>query len=36
MWPWRIPTVSWSTLAAGARQLVVHEAFVMMWCSAGS
>ena len=31
-----MPNVSWSTLATGARQLVVHEAFEMMWCFAGS
>ena len=27
---------SWITLASGARQLVVHEAFEMMWCFDGS
>ena len=30
MRPWRMPTVSCSTLATGARQLVVQDAFVMM------
>ena len=36
MWPWRMPTASCSTLATGARQFVVHEAFVMMWWLSGS
>src|SRR5918993_206155 len=27
---------SWITLATGARQFVVQEAFEMMWCAAGS
>ena len=30
-----MPKVSCSTLATGARQLVVHEAFEMMWCFGG-
>ena len=30
-----MPNVSWSTFATGARQFVVHDAFEMMWCSAG-
>src|SRR5262249_31782485 len=29
------PELSCSTLATGARQLVVHDALEMMWCSAG-
>ena len=33
--PDTMPKVSCSTLATGARQLVVHDAFEMMWCSAG-
>ena len=31
-----MPNVWCSTLASGARQLVVHDAFEMMWCFAGS
>ena len=31
-----MPKVSSSTLATGARQLVVQEALEMMWCFAGS
>ena len=31
-----MPNDSCSTLANGARQLVVHDAFEMMWCFAGS
>ena len=27
---------SWSTLTTGARQFVVHDAAVTMWCRAGS
>ena len=34
--PWLIPTVSCSTLATGARQFVVHEAFETTSCLAGS
>ena len=34
--PLRMPKLSCSTLATGARQLVVQEAFEMMWCFAGS
>src|SRR5690349_19960559 len=36
MVPVTILKVSWITLAIGAKQLVVHEAFEMMWCLAGS
>jgi hypothetical protein len=36
MKPCSMPTVSISTLASGARQLVVQEAFEMTWCSSGS
>ena len=35
MMPDTMPNVSWSTFATGARQFVVHDAFEMMWCSAG-
>src|SRR6185369_1170943 len=28
--------LSWMTLAMGARQFVVHDAFEMMWCLAAS
>ena len=31
-----MPKLSSSTLAIGATQLVVQEAFEMMWCAAGS
>src|SRR4026207_1962193 len=31
-----MPNDSCRTLAMGARQLVVHDAFEMMWCFAGS
>jgi len=31
-----MPTVSWSTFATGARQLVVQEAFEMILCESGS
>ena len=31
-----MPKWSFRTLATGARQLVVQEAFEMMWCFAGS
>ena len=34
--PFVMPNVSCSTLANGARQLVVHDAFEMMTCFAGS
>ena len=34
--PRRMPNLSSTTLATGARQLVVQEALEMMWCSAGS
>ena len=34
--PCSMPNASLSTLAIGARQFVVHEAFEMMWCLAGS
>src|SRR6266540_1052352 len=34
--PWRMPIVSCSTFATGARQLVVQEAFEMMWCCSPS
>ena len=30
-----MPTASLMTFAIGARQLVVHEAFEMMWCESG-
>ena len=30
--PLRMPNFSWITFASGARQLVVHDAFEMMWC----
>ena len=33
--PVSMPKESLSTLATGARQLVVHEALEMTWCSAG-
>ena len=36
MKPCSMPTVSISTLASGARQLVVQEAFEMTWCCSGS
>ncbi|CPU66248.1 Uncharacterised protein [Mycobacteroides abscessus] len=31
-----MPIESLSALASGARQFVVHDAFEMMWCAAGS
>ncbi len=31
--PRSMPIVSCSTLATGARQLVVHDAFEITWCS---
>ncbi len=31
-----MPKFSWMTLATGARQFVVQEAFEMTWCAAGS
>ena len=31
-----MPSRSWTTLAAGARQFVVQLALLMMWCAAGS
>jgi len=34
--PWVIPNASSSTLAMGATQLVVHEAFEITWWVAGS
>ena len=34
--PLTMPKLSSSTLAIGATQLVVHDAFEMMWCLAGS
>ena len=34
--PFRMPKRSCRTLATGARQFVVHEAFEMMWCVFGS
>src|SRR5215831_18095400 len=34
--PFLMPNVSCSTLAIGARQLVVHDAFDTTWCFAGS
>ena len=34
--PVSMPKLSLSTLATGARQLVVQEALEMMWCTAGS
>src|SRR3954453_2966799 len=34
--PFLMPNVWCSTLASGARQFVVHEAFEMIWCFAGS
>ncbi len=34
--PLRMPKRSWTTLASGARQFVVHDAFEMMWCFAAS
>ena len=36
MKPASMPKVSLSTLATGARQLVVQEALEMTWCLAGS
>ena len=36
MIPFLMPNFSCSTFATGARQLVVHEAFEMIWCFAGS
>ena len=33
--PWRMPTVSCSTLATGARQFVVHDAFETTWWRRG-
>ena len=33
--PWRIPIVSCSTFATGARQFVVHDAFEITTCSLG-
>ena len=35
IWPRFTPKASWRTFTTGARQLVVHEAFETMWCSAG-
>ena len=32
--PFSMPKVSLRTLATGARQLVVHDALLMMWCFA--
>ena len=34
--PLTMPKLSSSTLAIGATQFVVQEAFEMMWCWAGS
>lgn len=34
--PWRMPIFPWMTLTTGAGQLVVQEAAVSSWCSAGS
>src|SRR6266536_1694050 len=34
--PLRILKLSWTTLAMGARQLVVQDAFEITWCLAGS
>src|SRR5204863_5445697 len=34
--PFLMPKDSCSTLASGARQLVVHDALEMMWCAFGS
>src|SRR6266550_753179 len=34
--PCRKPQLSMTTFTTGTRQLVVHEAFEMMWCLAGS
>src|SRR5262245_49024408 len=34
--PFLMPNVWCSTFASGARQLVVHDAFEMIWCFAGS
>ena len=34
--PFRMPYFSCSTFATGARQFVVHDAFEMIWCFAGS
>ena len=34
--PFLIPKRWWRTFASGARQFVVHEAFEMIWCFAGS
>ena len=31
-----MPNFWWITFASGARQLVVHDAFEMIWCFAGS
>ena len=36
MMPRSMPNSSCSTFATGARQFVVHDAFEMMWCFAGS
>ena len=36
MVPLTILKLSWSTLAIGARQLVVQEALEITWCLAGS
>ena len=36
MVPTTMPKVSCKTLATGARQFVVQEAFEMTWCFAGS
>src|SRR6478609_7147610 len=34
--PRSMPTRSWTTLAAGARQFVVHDALLMTWWTDGS
>src|SRR5262245_11219468 len=36
IWPFTIPKVSTSTLATGARQFVVHDAFETTWWLLGS
>src|SRR4051812_4439979 len=36
IWPFLMPHVSFSTLATGARQLVVQDALDTMWCLAAS
>ncbi len=36
MRPLTMPNSSLMTLAIGARQFVVHDALLMMWCVAGS